>query len=258
MRKKYGIIACIMILTVWFNSISVNAYTGTVISAIDELERFDIVRNPREKWTQYDFIARRDAFKMPYIITVIGRSTPREFLFKPGERDDIIRDHAFFDEAGYKYETTYFKDVEVGSDDDCFVLSLMFCGLMTGREENGEYYAALDEYMTYNEAFATIYRLLKDWTRPYYFPYQPPEGKTFFSIAEEFGLINNNNSVYSAGLTVSEEQLNDPIPAYEYMYLLDSALYIPRGDGWENHYLVEYYVQATPREFDKSSEDIID
>ena len=48
-----------------------------------------------------------------------------------------------------------------------------------------------------------------------------------YRFAEEVGLINSNTLVNYSTLTVDKSQLNDPIPAYEFMYLLYTVLYIP-------------------------------
>ena len=49
----------------------------------------------------------------------------------------------------------------------------------------------------------------------------------YYKFAEEIGLINGNNLVNYSSLSVDESQLNEPIPAYEFMHLLYTALYIP-------------------------------
>ena len=185
-------------------------------NAANTLSQLDIVRNPTEKWDRDDPINRRNAFEMVCIVRYEGS---RE-LSKP---ENVME---------WFQNSTYFTDLVPGTYDCSLLEALSFDPLISGREDSeGKHLAALDENITYYEAISLVTRLFTVFNRIRDDLWDAlctwEDDYKNFRFAEEIGLINSNNLVNYSTLTVNESQLNEPIPAYEFMQLLYTALYIP-------------------------------
>lgn len=211
------------------------------------LSKLDIVRNPFEKWDSDDPIKRRNAFEMVYIVRFKG---DREF-YKPEGVPDWFSEHV----------SDIATDVEPGTYDYCFLFVLDHDPLFYGRKDaEGNRVAAFDENITYYEAISLVSRLFTVFNRIRNDLWDAmdswEEEYRDYRFAEEIGLINSNNLVNYSTLTVDESQLNEPIPAYEFMYLLYTALYIPTfvyedygGLPGQIRY-IDYFTKAAPPEID--------
>ena len=115
------------------------------------------------------------------------------------------------------------------------------------KEKEGELYAGFDDEMTYNEALATVIRMIKPRTSGFIaLPYTPPAGGSFLELAEILELtstkieepfkaeIGNYLNWMNGGITkdeagiiyVSDDMLDTKIRAYEYMRLFYRALFV--------------------------------
>lgn len=227
--------------------------------AISRLELNGIVEEPFKRWNSTDYISRRDAFKMAYIFNVMKR----KFVIKVDEmsEDELLSE---LREAGYRWEPLgyffeeycrnfEFEDLKKGTFDYEFAVNLFYSNLLLGEEVNGKKYAYFDEYMTYEQAFATVCRMFstsgynaESWILRYYNdgqpinPYAPynvsMETNPHYQFCIDTGLINNySNPLYQYTLDVRQDQLGDKITAYEYMYIINEALYISSSHLGESY-----------------------
>ena len=133
---------------------------GWESSAIKQLENLDIVRNAKNRWDKTDYITRRDAFKIAFIIKEYRRDYYDDEISVGGDYDWFERSYLSNCKITWYYDRKFdFQDLERGSDDYFLMANLFITGLSAGREENGELFAKLDDPLTYNEAFATILRM---------------------------------------------------------------------------------------------------
>lgn len=244
--------AIILIMTIILsNGIAVSAdnyvYGSPRKNAAAEMEKFDIVRNPFERWGEHDYITRRDALKIAYIMKYVTRSTDISSI---KDAQESVED--FLINANRKQRFEFVDISEENYDDYIFVATMFVSGLLHGREENGLLYADLDGYVTYNEAFAYVFRL---FMRRYM---SSDEGilnttsKTpYYDFCNDVNLINSKNpfeknKVYLLDrqvINVSEEQLDDYIEAYDFLLLMYKALYLimPAEEGATNYYLINVF-----------------
>lgn len=154
------LMCCLNILNVYADDMYSDMYRSpetnrwhSSLDAADNLFRLDIVRDYLH-WQSDEKITRREAFKMAYII----KEHSRDYIFN--ENDDVT---AYFENESYVTKNLNkefnFADVEKGSTDYYFVASLFETQLLSGRLAGNELVAELDEFMTYGEACATIFRL---------------------------------------------------------------------------------------------------
>lgn len=220
----------------------------SIVMAIYGLSDFDVVRDPFEKWTWGDPIKRRNAFEMVYIVRSEG---DREL----GRIQDIPD---WFHDSINLYAT----DVEPGTYDYMLLNCLTFDPLLRGRvDAEGNPIAAFDEPMTYYEALAAVSRLFGvfNWftSKLTDIFYSWDDAYPYYRFAQEIGLINSNTLVNYSTLTVEESKLNEPIPAYEFMYLLYTAMYIPTFANEDYDYIphqiryVDYFTKPSPWEMDE-------
>lgn len=228
--------------------------------ACKQLEKLGVVCNTEERWDATAPITRRDMFKMAFV----AKSGVRRFVEIKDEYDlDFYKEvlNAMVktrkvDEDQYEdiqAYIVYFDDVEAYSEDDFLSVNLAYDGLLKGSLVNGRAYARLDEYVTYEEALATLIRILASPDDPPYVPYYGD--LNFFEAAEEIGLINNQ-SPFTCGtkrdpitddivpypfFELKEVELSEYITAYDFMYLLRETLYIPTI--WFYHYSGMKYVR---------------
>ena len=226
---------------------------SNIRTAINGLSDFDIVRDPFEKWSKEDPIKRRNTFEMVYLV----RNKGERELWRLQDIPDWFNDYM---------KSLYATDVEPGTYDYVLLYFLTFDPLLRGRvDAEGNPIAALDEPMTYYEALAAVYRLFTVFNRLTRkledIVYSWDDAYPYYRFAQEIGLINSNTLVNYSTLTVEESKLNEPIPAYEFMYLLYTALYIPTfpyedygGIPSQMRY-VDYFTKPSPWEMDESDYD---
>jgi len=192
--------------------------------SVQNLSDLDIVRNPFERWNRTDFITRRNAFEMIYPIvhslTLIGG---REIYIQGNEVEELyLKGFNVTDISPGAYDATLF----------CAFFDIGTRYMINGRTDtDGNIVVAFDEYTTYYEACVMVVKL---FTTTYEVRKNVEEQITssdnaypYFDLIQEMGLVNGNTAVNASTLTIDESQLNQPIPAYEFMHLLNSALYEP-------------------------------
>lgn len=227
------------------------------------LERFDIVRNIDEKYNEDSLISRRDAFQMAYIV----KNSKRALVYEP---DDVEAVTELCEKRMMTYlQNVEFSDVEPGTYDYALVYSLVASDLILGKtdasldiysnealtyEECVELLKAskpkadIDSIATYEEALTIIGRMV----------YIPENWSTYYDELDAIVDMNVEHPYYSAAIknglinsepgspVVSENMLNQPISAYEFMHLLYRALYIPTvyvgcyGKYYEIRYINNY------------------
>lgn len=178
---------------------------------INNMQQLGIVDNVNQKWSDGDFITRRNAFEMAYIVVNHG--------FKGIDKTP--------DE---KYYDVFACDITPDSYDYYLFTALAQKNLIYGKTDNGQIYAAFDEYITYNQAFAIIFRVLSQHPQYRKMIENSEYWKTenpYFKFVTDAKLINNNTSIDKVSLIVDQTQIDDYMPAYEFMDILYSALYVP-------------------------------
>lgn len=232
--------------------------------AANKLEEYDIVRNWRNRWQPDDFITRRDALKMAYIVRNVGRNVSAYNIENFETELNMYLEYESVQRSKYNYEEYYgfqFVDIDRNSTDFMFAVTMYTNELLYGREENGLLYADLDSYVTYNEAFAYIFRI---FTRRYVTAYGILENVDweypYYEFCQSVNLINSTNPFLTTFLTeavplnVSIEQLDDNITAYDYMFLIYKSLYVECqsiGDYAPsfNFHFIDYFVERNGEKF---------
>lgn len=213
-------------------------------TAIKNLEKFHVIYNAEDRWDNTSRISRRDMFKVAYVLRDMTRTyylTPRghsyETVISRLEDKNIVR------RVPYVY-----ADIKDNSDDFYFTANLYYVDLLSGREEDGELYADLDNFATYNDAFATISRIFS--TRyafmsilipSYYARNFPNEENIYLRFCEDVGLVNSKNYAQDYSLEITPDRLNEEITAYEYLCIIDSLLYLqkrPKGEDPITNYRI--------------------
>lgn len=245
--------------------------------AYKQLEKLGVVCNAEERWDTTTPITRRDMFKMSFV----AKAGTRRFVEIDDENALRIYKEALNEKrrtrevAEGQYEEmqsyiVYFDDVEAYSEDDFLIVNLAYLGLLKGSLLNGRAYARLDEYVTYEEALATLIRILASPDDPPYVPYYGD--LSFFETAEGIGLINNRNPFMSGTkrdpdtgdivpytfFDLNESELSEYIAAYDFMFLLRETLYIPTiwygcFSGSEYLHPIDRLVQRPPLVSDDSN-----
>ncbi len=220
---------------------------GNIRHSIAFLSRIDIVRNPFEKWDEFGNLARRNAFEMVLLVT-----TSRAGWRGLPELEQV---------SEQIFQFTGIQDVEYGTYDYSLLDALDSQGLISGRVDYaGKHLAAFDEPITYYEALDLLSRLFTTFYVHYIYNKQIQqtiaswdEEYPYYKFAEEIGLINGNNLVNYSILSVDESQLNEPIPAYEFMHLLYTALYIPhlnQGGDYSTNTVYDFrYIDLFSKEY---------
>lgn len=202
-------------------------------SAIRQLEKLDIIREAEKRWDNTDYITRRDAFQIAYIVR---ENTRNIYHSDYRSEEDFINYELYLNNCEiklwYPERKFVFEDLERGSDDYYLMASLFERGLATGREEDGKLYADLDESITYNETFATILRMTMLYTATEATLREKDTTETlYYDFAKEMKLFSSgtifDETYYEYAPKVEVEQLNEPVRAYEYLYYIWRALYIP-------------------------------
>ncbi len=237
--------------------------------AVEKLEQFDIVRKPFEKYDENSTITRRDMMKMIYIVVNanhlggFGNRNPRQYFYHFDKNknmlgydglEEAVENLNYLSANKEKYRWTYyeFDDVEFASEDHFFATSLMAYGLLYGVEENGKFYAEFDREATYSEAIISLCYMFNParsvgLSCSYPSNYIAEYGHDYMELAKKLGIIENDNSV-AERMDIPLDNLDAPIKAYEFMNLLNNALYIPydrRIDDWSGERAYEYrYFEA--------------
>ena len=266
MIKKVKII-CILMLFIFAN-IKVNAnevpsinplnlseeeYNEIKLVAMKEsvfaLDIYDIVRNPMKKWENEKVpINRRNAFELVYIIHNGG--------------------YRFLDSTDFKLK--YYSDIEYKTYDDALAKALWYRNLLRGKNATKESAIAdFDSNITYYEALNLISRLF-DRNRYYMLSsniIDTYKGEyPYYDFFEDIGLINNDTIIDYSHLFIKKEDLDKPMPAYEFMHLLYQAMYVTQFHGFEykptygyrdiTWYLTEYYKVVDESEYLEDSREI--
>lgn len=241
-------IITVLVTLITVTSISVFAdetiFGGPRNSAVAEMEKYDIVRNPFEKWREHDYITRRDALKITYIMKNISRDSYIDSL--------EWAQNALNNYTSNPMRKQKFEFVDLSDDDYLFAVVMFVNGLLYGREENGFLYADLDGYVTYNEACAYVFRVFTK-------QYMPDEAvfvdnisfTSYYDFCNDANLLNSRNafeicSIYDLDdqvLIVAEDQLGDKIEAYDFLLLMHKALYLPypSEETSYNMHLIDYF-----------------
>lgn len=192
-------------------------YRDSVIKKnISNLVRYNLVINPYEKWKDGDLITRRQAVEILVATRQHGNRTIRKnWVDYPWLFTDLPRN-------SYDYSLA-------NEANQCYVFN--------GRiNENGEVIADFDSLVTYKEALIFIARLFPGEMD--YF-YQTGYARVneydkefpFFELFEQWGLINSNNVFDYSTLTVTYDMADKYISAYDFMMLLNDALYVSYADA---------------------------
>ena len=235
---------------------------SAIEQAVDKLEQLELVHNPKERWTREDYITRRDAFSLTYMV-------------KSGTKEYYTDEDSTAEEDLLRIPKQGFADVDRQSEDADLLVSLLAEKLISGKcktknyfAESSEYYhysnmweegdyptADFDSFTTYEEALTMIGRLFNDYRVTHMFndfPYD--EDHEYFVYAERLGLINNESPMQEAGTPViTEEQLDDYIPAWEFMHLLYRAMFIPCAliTGYTDHgnyHYIDQFIGVEPKD----------
>lgn len=246
------ILLCVGIMGNPLQCVAINWREGTSAeTAMNNLEILDIVRNPEERWTKESYITRREAMQMAYIVknlpgyTLTGAQNRRQYS-KLGENQERMY-QLFVEQLAKDNHNIDFIDLDPTKNDYELAVSLIEVALLAGKEKEGELYAGFDDEMTYNEALATVIRMIKPRTSGFIaLPYTPPAGGSFLELAEILELtstnieepfkaeIGNYLNWMNGGITkdeagiiyVSDDMLDTKIRAYEYMRLFYRALFV--------------------------------
>ena len=216
---------------------------GNEIAAIENLERLDIVRDVQTRWDETSLITRRDALKIAYVFNTSSRdfiswvnSYSSERL--KSELEEISWSNGMNGYYG-KFRTARkfeFCDIEPLSYDYKLAASLFCYNLLAGEERDGKLYANFDDNVKYNEAFITICKMLSTsggsgfladlYIEKYYSENYPNVTNPYYQFCIDTGIINCKNAISEYEMNVYPEQLEENITAYEYLYLVNQALYI--------------------------------
>lgn len=213
MKKFVIVFLCVGVFALTAVPIQISAYdfddeyATAEYNAMDNLKEFDIIRDPN-KWWPDEYITRRDALKMVFVSKNAPYETPRTFFYDIEDIPDLKEQYEDKD-AGLDFD---FIDLEPGSQDELFAMSLVDLRLFTGKKTEKGTIADLDSYMTYEEAVVTMLRLLPEPGS--FHPYDTT--KPLYDVAMQRGLPSY----------IKPEQMGENIRAYRYMLLLYDTLYV--------------------------------
>ena len=217
-------------------------YAKYIKSISKTLEQMDIVRNIDSKYNSDSLISRRDVFQMAYIV----KNHSRELWYTPDDVDAVAE---LCEEKDLVYKNVRFIDVEPGTYDYALAYSLVYEDLLIGKADvdSEAIRADLDIYATYDEALTIIGRMLyvRDRWHTLYDELNKIVDREvqhpYYEAAIKNGLINSD----LGSPQVTEDLLDQPISAYEFMHLLYRALYIPTVSVSDfGTYFEEYYINS--------------
>lgn len=252
---------CFTVNTVVFGDAIRDNHYWACLKAAQTLEHLGIVDNFSEKWSETDYIKRRDLFDMIY--RICRQHDPGGDGISKGTYEDYYND--FCDEFTtpeslyqrilkyrqeefefqQKYETDYplyssitkeFVDVDRTSDDFIYWYAWVYKGILHGKvDNNGNYYADLDGYATNYEVLKTISCMFNYCARGLALIPEMDNDTVYcldyFQFAEDIGLINHETRIETGCTTINKEDINEYITAYDCMNLVYYALYIPTYDA---------------------------
>ncbi len=232
-------------------------------AAIQNLEFLDVVRNPEERWNEESYITRRDAFMIAYIIKnnpyfATGKPIRRQYCMEIDPADPDLAKEIYQKELeAYAQYDVNIDFVDLVPEDMALASSLAYLALIAGREEGGKLYAAFDAHLTYQEALATIIRVLGEQSFGVCFSaYTPLPGNSFYDIGLRLGLITQEEqrpdelkpiyrdlggpvSQSARAIYCAPEMLKQEIRAYEYLRLVYASLFIERRLYYDNLDVIE-------------------
>lgn len=254
--------------------------------AAENLQKCDIVRNVEERWDYNSPISRRDAFKIAYVFNRQSRNFDiKEGEYSKEELREKVENEMWEWSSAYALEATVntegdkiikykfdFDDIEDESYDYYFAANLFNCGLVTGQVINNKLYMEFDNNMTYNEALTTICRMLsvssgtrfnaENYIKRYYNTNYPEIKNPCYQFCVDSGMINSKNILSEYTLSMNENNLDSEITAYEFIYLVNEALYIRShqiGDYAANYNFRRIDLYTSPHEIDLETQyDIMD
>lgn len=244
--KKFVSILLVMLLL--GTSLSVSARVNTVqyaMECVQFLEKCGIVEKPFEKWDENSLITRKDAF-----VAVSETKDPFGYLDVIYDRDaEELKDI-------YDYDLRYeFSDIEYASEDYYLASVLVGQGLIRGsfnKEEADSVNARFYDNLTYGEALIILSRLFTYESAPYGF--EPvilenyPSDTPYLDYFTDMRVVNSQIFSDSYCPQICAEDLEKPIPAYEFFTLLCRVMYEPafaQGDYASPYkfYFVDYYLK---------------
>jgi len=193
---------------------------GEYAQAVQNLSSFEIVR-PYDQWDNEDLIKRRDAFEMCHMVYNEGERTLCTYD-ELNEYEKVVKDDIF----------NKFADIEFQSYDCALMIALLNDNLLfRGKiNESNKLTASFNDNLTYGEALTLIVRLLGEDIRYRYLIQKGTDdysNNPYYDILKNMGLINSNTPVSYSSLTVDPAKLNEAITAYEFIFLLNNAMYVP-------------------------------
>ena len=243
--KKVIILLIISLLSTSISAHSKTTYDTYTLECIETLNKYNIVSAPAERWAKDDYIKRRDVFD---ISAYVKEGEPYHFYYEsfsnraPSEVKSMLEDY-----FRVKFE---FSDIEIGSDDFNFVAALFCIELIKGSNSENGTLARLDDDTTYNEAFTILGRM---FTKIGYFSETEiiknyESEYPFYDYLADIKIINSKNPAAPYCPQISIDELSDKITAYEFLTLLQRALYVPsfaRGDyaPFSRHYFIDDFVK---------------
>lgn len=185
-------------------------------TSVYKLSALGIVNDPLARWSANDYMSRRNAFEMVYIV------------FKKGSK--ILCSKEELNNLEYNMQMM-FSDVEPGTYDIALAYGLSHNSpFLNGKYTvTGHKVADFDGYLTYNDAFVLVSRLLNtEWRYSYGInKILESDLSSYYDLMCDLGLVNSNTIINYSTITVNSKDLNNPITAYEFMHLLYNAMYVP-------------------------------
>lgn len=205
--------------------VHVRAEDNDILESARILESMDVIRNYSDKWQNSDYITRRDALEIVYIIKSYGRQFSVNPIYREYDELKTIKE----ENPGYKK----YIDVEPGSYDDYLVSSGESVCVFNGKVSEGIFYADLDSNTTYNEAITFIGYLFDE----------PPSGNTmeqYYKKAIERKIIDADEPHQKHSLKL--EEYISPDDFFEMVY---RAINIPSSEisCWGSEMDENYYIR---------------
>lgn len=259
MKKRIiAIVLCVIMLSINVFATSPRIYGKNYGEyAVEKLEKFDIVRKPFEKYDENSTITRSDMMKMIYIAVNANfdaryYGNARQYIYHTDEKkgmhcggtEEVIENFNYLiensEEQGWCYYE--FEDIEFGSEEHCFVSSLMYYGLFHGVERDGKMYAELEREATYREAIIALCNMF-GWQLSDFRGISDYRGTDFdLEYTKKLGIIEDENP-RAERMEIDLTELEKPVRAYEFMNLLYNALHIPFDrlmSDWSGERAYEY------------------
>ena len=251
MKKSVAFLTAIVIILSFYVNVFAESNMKDIISknAIDysiaKLERYDIVRNAKDKWSASDFITRRNAFELSHIVKCRNRDIMYKYDLSVAQKEGVTIDKYVLEK--YKNYTNKFIDIDIGTYDFYLSYELWADNLLNGKETENGIYADFNSFTTYDEALAIMGKLLCD-EQIYFNIVENYDEHPYYYFAKDVGLINSTNPLDETSLRISTDKLNAPITAYEFLNMLYCSMYIITYDYYDygvpnNIRYVDFFVE---------------